>query len=270
MISILIAASPIASGENPGSELEPVMTIISDIDLEKITIDGTYQGENISINNHISEITSQHTISKIYINGVISPSQDSDVVICDLSNNQIGDYINVEILYRGAKPTIVNPKALLSKSTFTLTDYDFSDGKLNWETLGESNFEPFYIECYKNNKWVPIAKVMSFGPGSKNSYSLEVDNHSGRNVYRIKQHDKYNRYAFSPRMVHYSDKTPITAYPEIFLNKIYLTESTYFELFDDQGNLITKGNNHVVDASGLTAGVYYLNIENRTETLYKR
>jgi hypothetical protein len=240
----------------------------------ELYLDGTFQGENIYMQNQYNSSTNSFCIKDVQVNGVpLDPeSISSSAFEIDLSKFKMGDYVNIKITHKDyCKPRILNPEVLRTKSTYEIVQIKSEDNQLKWTTKNESAHEPFIVEQFRNNKWVPIAKVVGRGPEGFNNYSIEINHHSGLNKYRIKQKDLgNNKYRYSHPIEYVSNKPPITYYPRRIDKVLYLSEKTEYEIYDSFGRLVRHGDAQKIDVESLESGIYYLNIDNRTEKFLKK
>ncbi len=239
----------------------------------EVYLDGTYQGDNLYIQNQYNSSTNSFCIIELYVNNkkMAQDELSSSAFEIDLSAYKIGEYISIKIVHKDyCKPRILNPEVLNSKSTFEIIQFISEENRVKWTTKNESSNEPFIIEQFRNNKWVPIGKVIGIGPEGFNNYTLEVTHHSGVNKYRLKQKDLGNKYRYSTPVEYISEKSPITYYPRRTDKDIYLSERAGYEIYDSFGRLILQGEAQKIDVSDLDPGIYYLNIDNRTEKFLKK
>jgi len=245
--------------------------VVLNISAATITIDGTYQGENIYIQNPFNSASNTFCISEVLINDQIFPEINSAAFEIPLSTFKLGQYVEIKIEYKdNCKPRILNAEALRSKSTFEIVSIKCTDDQIKFTTKNEANQEPFIVEQFKNNKWVKVSKLTGTGTDGYNNYNTAISHYSGVNKYRIKQRSLGNTHRYSKVLEYKSNKPPITYYPKRVNNEIYLSESTSFEIFDSFGAIVKKGIDEKVDVRDLEEGVYYLNIDNRTEKFLKR
>lgn len=236
-----------------------------------ISIDGTYQGDNIYIQNPYNSADNTYCITEVLINDQPFKAHANSAFEIPLNNYSVGQYVNIKITHKdNCKPRVLNPEVLRSKSTFEMVTIKADEKHVKWTTKGETSQEPFIVEQFRNNKWVPAGKVPGKGPEGFNNYSVEVNHHSGANKYRIKQRDLGDKYVYKDPIDYTSSKPPITFYPKRVDKELYFSESTEFEVYDSFGSLVKKGQAKVVDLAGLEPGIYYLNIDNKTEKFLKK
>lgn len=245
--------------------------ILLNLSAATITIDGTYQGENIYIQNPFNSSSNTFCISEVFINDQPYTETNSAAFEIPLATFKVGQFVEIRIEHKdNCKPRILNAEALRSKSTFEIVSIKCTDDQIKFTTKNESNEEPFIVEQFKNNKWVKVVNLKGNGTDGYNNYNAPINHYSGVNKYRIKQRSLGNTHRYSKVLEYKSNKPPVTYYPKRVNNEIYLSESTSFEIYDSFGALIKKGIDEKVDVRDLEEGVYYLNIDNRTEKFLKR
>tara|TARA_B100000683_G_C12468800_1_gene547032 strand:- start:871 stop:1656 length:786 start_codon:yes stop_codon:yes gene_type:complete len=248
-----------------------LLCLVIGLNAKELIIDGTYQGENIYIQNPFSNKENGFCIKEVYVNDKPFTEINSSAFEITLESHEIGKYVKVSIIHsKSCKPRVLNKDALRSKSTFEIVSFKSAENQLRFTTKNESNEEPFLVEQFKNNKWVEVTRMKGEGPEGFNNYISDVEHTSGLNKYRIKQRDLGNRFRYSKVLEYKSNRSPITFYPKRVSNVIHLSEACNFEVFDSFGALMAKGHGNKIDVSALEEGVYYLNIDNRTEKFLKK
>lgn len=238
------------------------------------TLEGTYQGDNLYVQNPYSSNTNNFCVSEVLINGkpMESDQLNSSAFEIRMGNLTIGDYVKIELKHDiTCKPRVLNANTLRSKSTFELVSIKVEGNTLKWTTKNESNYEPFVVERFKNSKWVPIDTIVGKGPDGFNNYSLEVVHYSGRNRYRVKQKDlQQGRWKFAMPVEYFNEREPITFYPKRVSKEINFTDRAEYEIYDSFGSLVKKGIAETVDLSDIEPGIYYINLDNVTEKFLKK
>jgi len=69
---------------------------------------------------------------------------------------------------------------------------------------------------------------------------------------------------------YYSEEDPITFYPTRVTDKIILSRETSYEVLDAAGNSVVQGTGSEIHVEDLNSGLYYLNINNKTEKFIKK
>ena len=244
-----------------------------------LSIEGTYLGKNLYIQNPENEEGFGFCVTKVTVNGDLLPSgysANAFEIDFSLFNIAIGEPLFIVIEHNaGCTPKILNPEVLLPQSTFDISEISAnSTGKLNWTSINENGKLPFFIEQFRWNKWVQVGEVSGKGTVVSNKYEFQVIPHSGENILRVVQVDHSGNKRTSQEVKFTSQQKAITKGSTIVKTNIYFTEenqpsSTRFEIFDVYGNIIKKGTGASVDCSNLLKGAYYINYDNKTEKFFK-
>lgn len=244
-----------------------------------LSIEGTYLGKNLYIQNPENEEGFGFCVTKVTVNGDLLPSgysANAFEIDFKLFNIAIGEPLFIVIEHNaGCTPKILNPEVLLPESTFDISEISVSPaGLLTWKTLNENGKLPFFIEQYRWNKWVQVGEVSGKGTVAANKYEFKVIPHSGENNLRVSQVDHSGKKRTSNEVKFTSQQKVISKGSTIVKTKILFTEgnqptSTRYEIYDVYGNIIKKGTDSSVDCSNLLKGAYYINYDNKTEKFFK-
>lgn len=257
-----------------------ITTITADLvlaqDLEIVTIDGTYQGQVLYIQNPYDVRTRNFCVVEVQVNGQALPSNLYKSSAFEIDFAQLGlkkgQYVEIVIKHRkGCRPRVLNPGALVAKSTFELVSFTADENSIRFTTRNEISEEPFYIEREEYGKWKVIAKVKGKGPGGFNTYVVRVDHFSGENRYRIKQRDAAMGWRYGDIILVYrSRKPPVTFYPQRVSTKIRLSRPAEYMIYDSYGNKVKEGRGQEIDVRDLKPGVYYLFVDNKKYKFLKK
>lgn len=246
-----------------------------------LSVEGTYQGKNLYIQNPMDSEGFGYCVTKVTVNGDIMPGGTNvgafEVDFADF-NIGMGEPVFIVIeSHDGCKPKVVNPEVLLPRSTFVVESMTISkDGLLEWTTSKEEGKLPFIIEQYRWNKWVRAGEVQGKGGANgQNKYSFQIEPHSGENMVHVVQIDHSGKKRPSDAVKFTSSnaklsKTPAKVKTEIqFLNPSGELTETRYEIYDAYGNIVKKGVGKTVNCTNLKRGVYYINFDNTNEKFIK-
>lgn len=244
-----------------------------------LSVEGTYQGKNLYVQNPMDDEGFGYCATKVTVNGDIMPGGTNTgafEIDFALFNIEIGEPVFIVIEHNdGCKPKILNPEVLLPRSTFVVVNMNISnDGKLKWSTKSEQGKLPFFVEQYRWNKWVTIGEVEGKGNGQENSYEFSVTPHSGENTVRIVQVDHSGTKRASKEVKFMSNTPKVTKTPAKVKNEIKFIANgapveTRYEIYDAYGNIVKKGVGSSVNCTNLLRGVYYINFDNVNEKFIK-
>lgn len=255
--------------------------LISNLSFGALSIEGSYQGKNLYVQNPEDGDGFGFCATKVTVNGDVMPggtSSSAFEIDFSLFNIEIGEPVFIVIEHNdGCKPKILNPEVLLPRSTFKVVSMNISNtGKLTWKTSNEQGKLPFIIEQYRWNKWVEVGEVQGKGKSgsNENTYEFQVIPHSGENVVRVAQIDHSGSKKSSQEVKFQSSSAPVEKNPIKVKDVINFTSNgkaveTKYEIFDAYGNIVKKGFGSSVDCENLIKGAYYINFDNKTEKFFK-
>jgi hypothetical protein len=244
-----------------------------------LSIEGSYQGKNLYVQNPMSDDGFGYCVTKVTVNGDVLPGaigSSAFEINFSFFNLTIGDPLFIVIEHNdGCIPTILNPEVLLPKSTFeTESIVVDNNGNLIWKTTKEDGKLTYHIEQFKWNKWVVVGEVQGKGTSNLNAYEFSVSPHFGLNTLRVSQTDHSGSKRVSPEVKFTSSAKKITKSPVKVKDYIYFyvdgnEAETQYEIFDAYGNLVKQGLDSKIDCSNLLSGAYYINFDNVNEKFIK-
>lgn len=245
-----------------------------------LSVEGTYQGKNLYVQNPIDNDGFGFCATKVTVNGDIMPggtSQAAFEIDFGMFNIALGEPVFIVIEHNdGCRPKILNPEVLLPKSTFVTSSIKATnDGRLTWTTTGEKGKLPFVIEQFRWNKWVQVGEVQGKGTNGPNMYEFIVTPHSGENKIRVAQFDHTGKGRYSQAITFVSSVPEVSKRPAIVKDKIEFFSNgapteTRYEIYDAYGNIVKKGVGSLVNCANLVKGVYYINYDNINEKFIKQ
>jgi hypothetical protein len=244
-----------------------------------LSIEGTYQGKNLYVQNPMDDDGFGYCATKVTVNGDIMPGgTNMGAFEIDFANFNIaiGETVFIVIEHNdGCKPKILNPEVLLPRSTFVVTNIAVSNaGKLTWQTTGEQGKLPYIIEQYRWNKWVTVGEVQGKGTSGANAYEFNVTPHSGENTVRVVQIDHSGSKRTS-KEVKFVSTIPVVAKSPVKVKEVISFTAngqpveTRYEIYDAYGNIVKKGVGSSVNCQNLLSGAYYINFDNVNEKFIK-
>lgn len=238
----------------------------------EFTMTGEYQGKNIYVQNPLSPDRINFCTSEVYLNErVVNTAPKTSAFEVDLSALKVGDPVFIKIIHKeGCRPKVINPQVIRSKSKFQFLNVNADALSIHWSTVGELPYGKFFLEHYKNKKWVNIETMLGKGSFDANQYNLEPKHHTGDNKYRLKYVQNNGKIFFSLVFSYFHDVEPISFFPTMVIDKITLSRATEYAVVDSYGNQIAEGNGEEIELSSLKAGLYFLYVDNREERFVKK
>lgn len=244
-----------------------------------ISIEGSYQGKNIYVQNPMSPDGFGFCATKVLVNSQIMPgtiARSAFEIDFSQFGLKVGDHVFVVIKCGDeCTPKILNPEVLLPQSTFEVTSMTVSkDGTVKWTTTGEHGELPYEVEQYRWTRWVNVGEVQGTGKEGPNTYEFKIVPNSGENKVRVVQKDYTGKKRKSPEKTFVSDVPVVQMYPKKVKKFINFTADnepvkTRYEIYDAYGNIVKKGYGDKVDCSNLHKGAYYINFDNTNEKFIK-
>ncbi|MDG5799515.1 hypothetical protein QA597_03970 [Marinilabiliaceae bacterium ANBcel2] len=230
----------------------------------QIEIDGTFQGENLYVNNPFAPSAVGFCVYEVTVNGATTSDEiHSSAFEIDLSRYGFrrGDPVKVRIFHKeNCMPEVINPEVLNASATFRITSLSVDDSVIEWTTTNESGSLPFVVEQFRWNKWVEVARVDGEGVAGEHYYSATVRMHSGENRFRIRQQDSNNNRRYSSEVVYKSSKRAVDY--QVVDSVVLFTSPTMYELYDPFGRIVMRGYGESLPLTDLDKESYYLNYDN--------
>ena len=243
------------------------------VSAQNIELRGTYQGENLYVQNPFAASGVGFCVYEVTVNGMTTTDEiNSSAFEIDLTvfGFQVGDQITVTVKCKeGCTARILNPEVLRSRATFEIVSIKIEKSNVVWTTLNESGPLPFYVEQFRWSKWVTIGEVTGKGTLEQNTYTVPLRLHSGENRIRIRQTDSRKISKFSREVTTRSNIKPVT-YKIESNSQIVFSQPTMYEIYDYYGRIVFKGFGDSVNIGSLEKGRYHLNYDNSYEQFNKR
>jgi len=239
---------------------------------QSFVISGNYQGKNLYVQNPFASNMKDFCTDEVFLNEVkIMDNIKSSAYEIDLSSVAVNSFVNIKITHKeDCKPKILNSQVIRSINNFVFATFTIDEGEIKWITKGESKNSRVFVEQFLYNNWIVLKEVPSKGSASSNSYAYPTNHNSGLNKYRIRVLEKDGNSFYSKTFEYVATLPEVTFFPKRVANKIYLSRATDYEIVDGYGNPLLKGKGKEITCENLSEGVYYLNIDNKTEKFLKK
>jgi hypothetical protein len=241
----------------------------------KLVVEGTYQGKSLYVQNPFAPSGKGFCTLEVKVNGITTKdSINSSAYQIDLTvfGFKIGDPVKVEILHRDScSPKILHPEHTYPDPAFKIISIEVdATENLVWNTTKEADKTPFIIEHFRWNKWVKIGEMEGQGPGGLNQYTFQLIPHSGENIFRVKKMSSIGIPNISQPVKYKSGKKAITIPTVDAKDKIFFSDETMYEIYDNGGNILKKGFGKEIDIAFLKKGVYFINYDNTSAEFIKK
>jgi hypothetical protein len=240
---------------------------------DSISLSGKYYETSLYIFN--PSIAEKFSIFMVVVNG--------DSIIEDLNSNAIEvDFqllgveaeadINLIIYFDSLfPPVIINPEVLFSPTKFKFSKPRIRKDELSWRTYGDMSEYPIEVYQFRWNSWRLISEVDPLDTIENSTYSIEIKQHSGENLFRLKTTNLQEEVVYSKEL---SSRPPNVS--EVFIkeykvvNEIEFTSESDYEIFDLNGEKMLTGRDRYIDVTSLPSGEYWINYDNKTEKVKKK
>lgn len=238
------------------------------------TIAGVFQGEPIYIKNPYDRVSRQFCVSEVYLNDrKLDLNYKLSALKVSFDGTDLFTPVSVKVVHRDSTCTseFVNPMAILFHSSYKYLSVSVADSGLYWTTEGEREAGTYLVEKLQLGIWVDEAEIPAKGTFEFASYVHYPAYEEGPNKYRI----KYDfgggyRYLYSNEVEYQHYLDPVTFEPAVTNNRVYLSRSAYFEVFDQKGDMILSGTGKEIDIRFIRPGDYVVYFDNRQPGTFRR
>ena len=225
---------------------------------------GVYQGKTLFIQNPFNRLTREFCIEKLYINEKeVDINTKLSAIKLDFKNFDLFTPVKIRLVHRDSlcTPTIINPEAILFHTIFRFVSVSLSDSALVWSTKGETGVGQFEIEKLTNGVWVDQEVREAIGRYEGVDYTYYPNLEEGANKYRLKYifpRASRVRYLYSWEVDYDHYPEPVEFQPKSAKTKLYLSQSTHYEIYNDGRKLVLEGQGKVIDVTVLRQGRYVI------------
>ena len=238
----------------------------------EINLSGNYFGKNLYIKNYVSDASQFCTVSASVNGKKLGDQVNSSAYEINFADLGIawGEQVSVKIEYKeGCKPQVINPEVLKPVPGGTFIFAKANKNSIDWITVGESGPFNFQVQQYKWDRWVTLGEVMGEGKSDTATYTYQVKHLNGTNLYRIYQSDPVSgRYIVSDDLKVRS-QNPVITFTKEKGDILKFSDSTQYEIYNADGELIEQGEGTELDISALPKGEYILAYGNTSERIKK-
>lgn len=242
-------------------------------DLQVYVFSGTYQGENIFVQNPLDKDGIGFAVKYVTINNEKTTEQFfSSAFEINLKKHDfpMEEQVSIKLFYNSdVAPKIINQEALTTTSKISVSNiWIEKDSLLKWclaDTLAKDL--TYVIEQYRWNKWIKLGEVKA--NADANCYEFYCDLHSGENKFRVVHFYRNGVKITSDVVITQSDIKPVEIESGEYSDSLWFSAATKFEIYSEDGVLLVKGFSDKPKTEHLMSGLYYINLDNKTETWIK-
>ncbi len=236
----------------------------------ELIVEGVYQGKSLYIQNPLTA-QGRYCITSIRVNGQKYPTEEASAFQLNFLSLKVGAPLKIVIQFiNGATPRIINPQVIQKKEAFQFLSVSVDEKQIEWQSNGTEKHGRFFIMKQEIDHADMLYVVDVDTKLGDSAYQLEMQHTFGNNTYFI----KYLHYAgavyYSERMHFYSDKPDtVSFYPKDVKDFITFSEEVNYTITDEKGKLIKQGVAQKVNCSGLKAGTYFIDLNNKKNQFVK-
>lgn len=241
----------------------------------EIVLVGKYKGKDVYVQNPYDDKKQTYCTIAVFVNDrKVQDYPEASAYTIDLSYLNMGDLVVLRIEHSDeCKPKVVNPQVLTHDLGFEFMLEQVGNNSISWNTKGELPEGKFEIEQLDTLglNWNIIRETVGKGSIETNQYSVSPNHHDGENQYRIKYTDSEGVEAYSLKLLFTYTQDPVQFSPRIKVtSKIKLSREIPYNITDMNGNIVKEGTGKVIMVQDLKRGLYFLNIQNRSERFVKQ
>jgi len=245
--------------------------LCSNLYTQEITLDGIYNGKNLYVLN--PSVGNGFCVSEIWVNGkktkdeTNSNSFEIDFSILGL---QAGSTLRIRLFHsKNCTPKIVNLEVIEEITQLNFLNIKVNKGEtITWDIISNATQGIFSVEQYRWKKWVLVTEFYLKDSIKLNHYSTEIYPTTGQNLFRIKFSDEKGKINYSKEIKYNQPGKELIITTEKIKDKIALSNTSMYEIIDENNNIVLQGTSKYIDVSELKKGRYFINFDNKTETFF--
>jgi len=236
-----------------------------------LKITGVFQGKSLYVQNPYYSNLGEFCIREVTVNKKkVDLNYQLSALKIDFKGVSMNSPVYIDVNHIAyCKPKIVNPLAINYHSNFKFTDLLLNDTTLYWEAKGDRPEGVYIIEQLNGDYWLELESVQSKGVFEGVSYEYVPHLLAGSNKFRIKYSLPSGRYLYSDEMEYVYYKEPITF--NIASNRMIFSAITEYEVANDKGKVILRGEGKEIPLRSLRPGQYIIYFDGgRSEGFIKK
>ncbi|MCF0207357.1 MAG: hypothetical protein HUK15_08010 [Bacteroidales bacterium] len=245
-----------------------------DANADQYEFAGVSDGSMVIIRNYAPN-SDMSCVEKIYLNGsLLKIDLSRSFASIELSDYGImnGDEFRLNVIYNGnCQPQVENSRRFMEMPKFDLLSSKIEEegGRSTLILKIRQNFvmRPYYVEQFRNGKWVKVGAIMAQRRRGEVEYTLSFASLAGENTMRVYQvNDKGVRLEEKVFTVKSPKTEPVVV--KSIKQKSTISEiefsgyTEYFVIDGVTGDVKMQGMAKKVDISSLPKGKYFLEYEN--------
>lgn len=239
---------------------------------KEMEIRGVKKTNDVFIQNPYDLGKNQFCIRKIYLNQHIV-NENPQVSALAVSLETLDNYapFTLRIVHRThCQPLLLNHKDIEDKHSFSFVYIAFVEATLEWHVQDEKEAGVYLVEQYCDGIWTTQEEIPSSGRKTQATYTYTPTKFlRGNNVFRVMYKNARERF-LSPTADYYYAPEPILFWPKVVKDSLTLSKRTYFEIINEDDEVLLKGTAKKIPLRRLPAGEYYIVLDGDTLPFVKR
>ena len=240
---------------------------------QEVVLTGLYQGRNLFVQNPLAANGTDYCTKQVLVNNqVVLNNPKASAFAIDLSFLPMDSPVVIRIKHgANCQPKIINPQVVRTASDFSFIYAVADRNSVRWSTRGERNEGVYTVErLNKTGEWLALTSVKGKAQIENNQYSLPAQHFPGLNQYRLKLLMQTGATFYSNEFEYFSKQEPITFYPQQATDKLTLSRTVNYEVFNNNNQKVLSGAGRTIDVRRLRPGVYYLVVEEQRYSFLKK
>ena len=241
---------------------------------DSLVIKGTYQGKPLYVQNPFVREAGGFCIQQVLLNRftLLNAPRASAVRIAPADAGlRVGDKVEIIILHhRGYMPKVLNPEVIIFAQPFSFVYTTAGEESLRWAAKGAASGGSFSIQRAEPDGWHELASKYAVPGIEEQAYEQSISHQPGENEYRILYTDNEGQEKESNPFLYTKNLPPVTFSPTRVSDQITLSRKAFFEILDEQGNQILKGEMDQIPLRRLRPGTYFIVLDGERNVFYKQ
>jgi len=236
---------------------------------QEITLGGIYNGKNLYIQN--PSINNGYCVNEVWVNGKKTKDEinsNSFEIDFSLLGIGVGSTVIIRIFHsKNCLPKVINPETIEETTHLNFNNIKINKGEtITWEINSNASQGTFSVEQYRWKKWVLVNEIALQDSTKLNFYTVEIYPNTGQNLFRIKFLDDKGKTTYSKEIKYDQPGKQLIITTEKIKDKIALSNTSMYEIIDENNRIVLQGTAKYIDISELKRGKYFINFDNKTET----
>ena len=241
---------------------------------DSLVLKGTYQGKPLYVQNPFAREAGAFSIHQVLLNSFTllnAPRAAAVRIAPEDAGIRVGDKVEIIILHRRAyTPRVLNPEVIVFAQPFAFGHSTAGESGVRWTAKGAAPGGQFSVQRAAPDGWQELASTFAIPGIEEQSYVQKLSHSPGQNEYRIVYTDD-NGLEMESAPFHFTlNQAPVTFSPVRVSDMMTLSRKAFFEILDEQGNQILKGEMDQIPLRRLRPGTYYIVLDGEQHVFYKQ